>query len=474
MDLQSLNNDSLSAIVAYLNCSDALRFSVVVRSFHTIAKYHALHYVTLSSYGALVNFCRLMLSSMSHRLASILAIKAKLWIENEAEMADSSWLGPPPVPVKEYRATGALFADVLERANNLRTLTLNRAEVWMDYEPRIADAVIALRNLDELILRDVGPTVSRVIHRMQSTPRKLGIPEVDGSLFFVHTSFPLDDHLRLPFVSHLIVYGNMALPSVADLVRVFPNVRTLDLGSGWVKEPPVLGMEINWPKLEHLEGRPEVLTKWRNVTPVHSVRLTIDFDMSYHDNPKTLDGVRNAQPMGLAISFGSSADTTYWSDLASVSRRLRYLSLDAYGMRYSKHWQKDLKTSIAAIVPILASADIVCLKILCCPPEHKAADMQNIAAIDLAEYETCEAIRTDLPHAAASIPSLRYLSLDVYACIGEPRHGTVEHPLDGRTYWWQYDGPGTEKVARTIDPARGERIAAYLHSPAYDCRRNLK
>ncbi|KAH9926449.1 uncharacterized protein B0H18DRAFT_342427 [Fomitopsis serialis] len=437
MNLLTLDEDSLSAIVAHLSCDDALRLSLVARSIHTIAKHHALKHVTIYTYDGLVKFCWYMLNDMRHRLSCIVSFIGELWILNDAEMDESSFLGPPLVTIEEYEAAGALLAGVLERACNLRTFVLNRAEVWMEYEPRIADAVIVMRRLNELVLRDIGPMVSRVIHNMQSKPWKLAIPEIDVSSYYVHNIFPLDDGLRLPFVRHLTAYGNMALPSVAGLVRVFPNIRSLDLGNTYqVKEPPIEGiLEINWPHLEHLEGMPETLAKWRNMTPIHSVRLWRDFDARYHRNPRLLEGVRSAQPVALAISFGSAADAGYWNDIVSVSSKLRYLRVDVCSTRYSRSWQQDLETSFAKIIPTLAKSTIICLEILCCLPErtekNENDNMSDRACNDVAEHESCESICSTLPAAVASIPTLKYLSLHTYTYYGQPIDGLSEHPLTG-------------------------------------------
>ena len=348
MSLQTLDGDSLAQIVSYLECWDALQLSLVARSVHIIAKHHGLKYVSIHTYAGHIKFCRSMLSEMRHRLPYIHALETSFSISNEAEIEESSWLGPPTITVDHYKAAGTLFAQVLENASSLKRLTLNRAEVWMEYEPRIIEAIIDLRNLGELVLRDVGPRVSRVIHSMKSTPYKLGIPEAPGASYYVHHSFPLADNLRIPSVRHLILYGNMSVPPIDHLARVFPNVETLNLGNGWVNVPTEVGMEISWPHLAHIEGLPEMLAKWRNVSPVHSVCIPSDFGQR-RDNPRLLDGIRNAQPVALSIVlFRPSADI--WRGVMTSSPRLRYLSIEAYDLRWSHCWQQDLGTWFVSTV----------------------------------------------------------------------------------------------------------------------------
>lgn len=225
--MQKLDGDSLAEIVSYLECWDALQRFLVAQSVHIIAKYHALRYASIHTYDGHIKFCQYMLNGMRHRLPYIHTLEASFYISNEAEIKRTTSLSPPIVTVNHCKAAGALFAEVLDNASNLKRLTLHRAEAWMEYEPRITEAIIALCCLDELVLRDVGPWVSRVIHNMRSAPCKLGISEVSGVSHCVSHDFPLAANLHLPSVRHLVLYGDGSVPSVATLARVFPNVETL-------------------------------------------------------------------------------------------------------------------------------------------------------------------------------------------------------------------------------------------------------
>jgi len=158
----------------------------------------------------------------------------------------------------------------------------------------------------------------------------------------------------------------------------------------------------------------------------------------------------------------------------SVSSRLRYLSVDVLSVQYSGSWQQDLETSFAEIIPILAESQIICLEISCCPLEHKAKN-ENVNMSDhacksntVAEHKSCEAIRPILPAAVASITTLKYLSLKIYAWYRHPIDVLSGHPLEERAYWWSYDGSGVERIAMPMDATRGRRIATHLRSPAYD------
>lgn len=104
-------------------------------------------------------------------------------------------------------------------------------------------------------------------------------------------------------------------------------------------------MIINWPRLVHLEGMPLVLAKWRNIGPVHSVCIPGNFDTNSDNSAGRglLDGIRSAQPVALSFVMTRTSTDAFWKSVVSVSSRLRYLSVDAFELRWSSCWQRDLE-----------------------------------------------------------------------------------------------------------------------------------
>ena len=318
-------------IVEYLDCYDALRLSEVARPIHVLAKYQALKFVDIHSYTALVKFSRHMLDHMSHRLPYLLSIGAIL----------------PPVPsryvpavsraarhfrlVQEFHAAGSTFADLLERATNLQRFTLTPAEVWMEYEPRIACALSSLRWLKDIQLMDVGPMVAYTLNNLKSKPNRLSLAEFQSaSQHLTHSQFPLNKDLCLPSVRHLVAWGDNALPFFTRFASICPELRTLDLGSSWSTDRfPVdyTGDEgtARWRHLECVYGLPDALEELPTDAPIHRIRLT-HAGASPQARARLLV-VHTAQPVSLSLAITLEDGFDLLEHALKASPRLRHFCL---------------------------------------------------------------------------------------------------------------------------------------------------
>lgn len=333
MNFLQLNEDALLSIVEYLDCYDAIHLSEVASAVHVVAKHQALTSVDIHSRIALVKFCRYMLGPMNHRIPHLVSIKAMLL---EASSGPQSIVSRPLWgrhfrQVEKYVAAGSIFADLLEQATNLRVFMLRPAETWMSYEPRIASTLTCLRRLEDIQLLDIGPMVALVLNKMQSQPIKLVIVEGPSTNPRLRqTQFPLDQDLCFPSLHHLTAWGDCALPFFTRFANIFPNLRTLDLGSSWSTSnfpPDMTGYEdtATWRYLERVDGLPDALEEIPNEGPIHCIRLT------YHGVSPRARGrllvVHTAQPVSLSIPLTPDDKPDLWERILQASARLRHLCL---------------------------------------------------------------------------------------------------------------------------------------------------
>lgn len=330
MGLLQLNEDALLSIVEYLDCYDALRLSEVARPVHVVAKHQALKSVEIHSHLALVNFCRHMLGPMSHRIPHLVTIKARIRAVSSEPPLSARWRRHFR-RVDEFHEAGSIFADLLERATNLRMFLLSHAEVWMEYEPRIASALTCLRHLEDLQLADIGPMVALVLNKMQSQPDNLAIvegPSTNPRL--MQSQFPLEQDLCFPSVHHLTVWGDCALPFFTRFASICPNLRTLDLGSSWSTSnfpPDMTGYEdtATWRYLERVDGLPDALEEIPSEAPIHCIRLTYN-GVSPRARGRLMV-VHTAQPVSLSIPLTPDDRPDFWLRMLQASPRLRHLCL---------------------------------------------------------------------------------------------------------------------------------------------------
>ena len=92
MDVQTLNPDTLSLIVANLDSHDAHCLSSTARIFHAVAREHALKDATLHSFANVVKFCHYMLHDAHDRLPSLRALRIQCFVDKAEWTAD--WYTP--------------------------------------------------------------------------------------------------------------------------------------------------------------------------------------------------------------------------------------------------------------------------------------------------------------------------------------------------------------------------------------------
>lgn len=334
MGFLQLNPDIFLLIVEYLDCYDALHLSEVARPVHLVAKYQALKSVVIHNHLTMAKFSRYMLEHMSHRIPHLRSIKALLQFapsqQDQWFSAGSKW-GRHFRQVRDLHAAGSIFADLLERATNLKSFRLAPAEFWMDYEPRIASALASLRQLQDVHLIDIRPMVALVLNNLQSKPEELVLMEGESTNpRLMQSQFPLNKDLCLPSVRHLTAWGDRALPFFTRFASICPNLRTLDLGSSWSTErfpPDYTGDEepARWQHLESVHGLPDALEELPTAAPVHCIRLTSSA-VSTQARARLMV-VHSAQPVSLSVAITPDDEADFFGRVVRASPRLRHLCL---------------------------------------------------------------------------------------------------------------------------------------------------
>ncbi|KAH9926447.1 uncharacterized protein B0H18DRAFT_1118944 [Fomitopsis serialis] len=516
MGVETLNEDTLTLVVSYLGSVDAHRLSSTARLFHGVARVHALKDVTIHSFPKVIKFCDYMLQDGRDRLSSLRALRIQCFVENEHRLAQQE----PRFHQHsegEYRAGAGLLADLLQEIPDLRVLVLHQAEVWMMYERRIVTVVSAMRRLDELGLTDIGPQVSDTLHSLQSAPRKLALADaVQWSL--PHNSVPhmwrLDGaNLSFPSVRSLLIRAPHHLPAAPDLARIFPNTRELDFGELHTTHFPVLfgpqpphARLVDWPSLEVVRATGFALKWWKNAHPVHCLELLSPLRKMDNSsvgvrqlNPAAerddaLMAVANVQPVALIAILSTRLGDRYLRQLFTKTRRLRYVSAEIWDVHRFETWLPDLNKWWSLVRGTFSRyPPIVCLKVRCSvlreplPRSDTEQTGSDPTGAPATYAEALEAILAALPEWATSVPTLRYVSLDLRSTSpalkdhrrmtaignGIPRPEDDKSAKDENLHWWQIEGDGDGRVAQLLAPAQGERIAAFLCSSRYDWQTDL-
>ncbi|KAH9830449.1 uncharacterized protein C8Q71DRAFT_785878 [Rhodofomes roseus] len=530
MGVESLNEDTLALIVSHLDSADARKLSSTAHLFYTTARDRALGDVKIHSFSNAVKFCNYMLRDRHDCLPLLRTLRVQCIIENAQRLAQQESRFHEHSE-DEYRAGAVLLADLLEEIPEIRVLVLYQAEVWMMYERRIVTIVSAMCSLDELEFTDIGPQVSDTLHDLKSTPRKLALANADRGSRRVKLDsdfgrkwpgWPLwstlkpansaphmwrldPEGLSFPSVRVLAAHAPGSLPPSPDLARIFPNVREVDFGDGGATTHfPIFwapGQQhqraVDWPTLETVHATGLALKWWKNAHPVHCLELLSPLKKVDDQETGTrglnpaaeredaLMAAKNVQPVALIATLSTRLRDRYMRSLFTSSRRLRYVSAEVLDVRQFQTWLPDLQQWWGYVQKALSRYPrVVCLKVRC--SVSRATTLENPTqqtSLDpmvgpVSYPEALQTVLAALPQWATSIPTLRYLSLDLRSTSPTLRehHGDqakFEADEEGDLHWWQIDGGVNERMAKPLASSQGERIAAFLCSSRYDWQAEL-
>ena len=155
MNLSSLNHDVLRQIVSFLDSRDALSLCETSRWVHSVARERALASVSVKHHTTIARYPKFFTDDpMRLHVLRELDINCDF----QEDIPDKAWDEGVVLPgyiLRDYKAVVPLV-KLLEQAKNLRVFKLNLAEKLLREEPRLGDAIVSLRVLEELELTYVG------------------------------------------------------------------------------------------------------------------------------------------------------------------------------------------------------------------------------------------------------------------------------------------------------------------------------
>lgn len=367
MKIFDLDEDILSIVVSYLSISEARELSATARGFHALARQRALSELVLASPTDLTKAHAFMLLDIPNRLR---------WLRDLRVDIDERFI---------LHHTNHL-ADLLENAHALQNIHVTSSETWVWSEPRIGDALLHLENLRRIGFSQVGQRVLKVVSSMRSCPVQVDLHGPSGwyrspvmptkdsqpadfaslmrsimphqrinSLDLSLSHLPLvvrllDAALQWSTVVHLTIsvsFKNAPLPD--ELVRCFPNLRTLRVHGPEIAVSSPGQRQHFWPKLDYVHGSPIAIGYWNTSCPVYHLSLYTLFavpapcsrphlaairDSRAHDAVEgTISVIQQVSPVVLTLNSSLACDFMglddhHWTTMLQSAPRLRLLAID--------------------------------------------------------------------------------------------------------------------------------------------------
>ncbi|CCL98317.1 uncharacterized protein FIBRA_00311 [Fibroporia radiculosa] len=486
INLCSLNDDVLAYIVSFLATQDAVRLSLSSRRIYPTARRHSLSTISIHNPVALSRVAAYMLEDASNRLCFVREFRATenaFPIESiKPEDGFDSYFWTHGYQ-RDHSGAHAI-ADLLESAPNIRYIHLEDVEWMIKTEPRLGRALAALPALSHVYLYGVGSTSLRFLAQMNSTPcilvlqhrfewsfkRKDLFPFAHSHSLrrlqeielasFKHGSTAIPNHgFQLPIVYRLKL-TDCHVPSSA-IVRMFPNVRELSLCNVVVTSED--GSEVCWPKLDRADGRLLDFSIWNVTSRVRFLRLSllsIDDPIEENSNgeiytetiARIVGVVHNTCPVILDITVHGIKYHHWikWADViyAAPSLRCLILEMDIKDCSSSLTW-------IGTFVEAISHSDIISvqLRVAICGSETS--------------YTINQTVEQWTPSYASHRLKTQYISIvSTHPMKDENDSGTTL--VAPAQIWWRISGSGEDRVVRKISSEIGERLHAYVMSPAFD------
>lgn len=363
MSLCTVDFDTLSIIVAFLSPDDARSLSRTTRALHAIAQQRALSALTIRKPQVLTQAHKYLLDDIPARAHCLRELTVSFGAHNTT-----------------LEQVSPLVADLLENTPLLKHVSIDCAEDLILIEPRLWNALTALKFVTNVELIGAGPEVLRQLGELQGPLRRLAfrgqieerlppnqmptirLPFVD----FVKAwhSYPhlksvvlcdigsLDDHPKehryapCPNVTNLEVLRSYLAPS--DMNAMFPNLRTLSFcHTGRPRaDSTARSPEKCWTRLDSIRFRTVYAPKvhpWPLTSRVRRLDLVnvIETDTeTYWSFPDIYLGVvERTQPIVLRLSTCPSIGENFWKRVLMAQRNVRCLDI-----RVRTNWRchKDL------------------------------------------------------------------------------------------------------------------------------------
>ncbi|KAH9941960.1 hypothetical protein B0H21DRAFT_541428 [Amylocystis lapponica] len=344
MNLLALNHDVLSTIVFSLSTNDAFNLSATARAIHGLAMQRALSEVDLWCTEQMRGFCTFMLADVEGRLRWLRRLDIASNIFSYGDIVEDTD-GEVIVFIDSDFSWCAAIADILERAHNLQHLSLPFSSLLLQTEPRIGDAVAALRELTSLRLNYVGPGRAAIdlVNRLSGSIRELDLSFLNGNgkiVPFFDLIAPLENLQSLNV--WWLLPENIQVPRDRGARRRWPALHTLRIALSDVPFGPLVDAFPNvqirtlsdvvttdadsgacWPRLDEVRsGAHRDPEGWRVACSVRWFQLESHI---YDTMRTTLGSIQNISPVRLSCEIQDYMTDEFWATLAQDAPRLRTL-----------------------------------------------------------------------------------------------------------------------------------------------------
>ncbi|EPS98381.1 hypothetical protein FOMPIDRAFT_1051599 [Fomitopsis schrenkii] len=475
MSLCTVDFDTLSIIVAFLSPDDARSLSRTTRALHAIAQQRALSALTIRKPQVLTQAHKYLLDDIPARAHCLRELTVSFGAHNTT-----------------LEQVSPLVADLLENTPLLKHVSIDCAEDLILIEPRLWNALTALKFVTNVELIGAGPEVLRQLGELQGPLRRLAfrgqieerlppnqmptirLPFVD----FVKAwhSYPhlksvvlcdigsLDDHPKehryapCPNVTNLEVLRSYLAPS--DMNAMFPNLRTLSFcHTGRPRaDSTARSPEKCWTRLDSIRFRTVYAPKvhpWPLTSRVRRLDLVnvIETDTeTYWSFPDIYLGVvERTQPIVLRLSTCPSIGENFWKRVLMAQRNVRCLDI-----RVRTNWRchKDLGGWLDKVPTFWAESSLVYVRF----SVHEPDFLSEMRVPEALQYDSDRAMtyarETISARLFAGVPSLRMLAVK----------------LPDNISWWriQHAEDNGERNLLPISRDVGRRVEAYLYSEEYE------
>ena len=350
-----LNYDIWYTIASYLTIRDVRSLTLVCKECRAATLPRLLSSVDPADESKLKKMCSHLSKSTYFSAAHLQGLRIG-WQPLSPPYFAARWVG-----CRFHRKSTIphALATLLSQAVNLRSLSLHRIEDLIKAEPRVGEALAALKHLNTLELLDIGRRTWKVVARVESRPTSLSLgydSRASSRRDLIHLT-------RIPFLErvrklrlHRFQFANAPMntdlpgirslrpwPAVEELYlsyslylpfyRFCPNLRILSLWWTWMTSGTDMDM-VAWPSAVPLRRATmdQLDAQFILGIPVHFLNLR----SLYMNADLMLQVLRESSPIALSLwcSNAKGLEADLWERLVTVANapqaRLRYLMTTLY------------------------------------------------------------------------------------------------------------------------------------------------
>ncbi|KDQ56883.1 hypothetical protein JAAARDRAFT_207914 [Jaapia argillacea MUCL 33604] len=451
VEFLDLNLDVLSSILSFLTTSDLRRLASTSQACYELAIVEMISSVTLRNRQQTQGFCQFMLGGVYHRIPLMKSLTIC------AGALDSP---PHSFYEKVDRRLGGFLADILEQANNLSSINIELIEFALTSNPRMSHAIASrCPHLGELIISHPMTLAVEMLTGMNGL-RRLTLSEVGVTSDVATFVQPVQDTLEILHIRnrsnfrfggtlcqcpsvHTITIDSSSHYLKQHLERAFPNLRRLHMSGVSLSVSEKFRKENleqsdrreAWSELEIVTGCAARICTMALNCRVRRLEMMDEYSprglpLFPTDHIAFVDTIRKTSPLVLSFSLGvSTLSPPLFSRIAEVAASLRFLHvlfIDRESCRSTLNCLNQISDTFMSTPLTYLSFSVRT------PPE---------CFININHIET--SLRRDwIPVLVESIPSLKYVELEVYE-----KHS-----------WWEVHEPSGKRKVKKLEMERGRMI----------------